>query len=662
MITDISNIDTSRLAKRVRGIKLTEKQTIPITENKQLSDNMISMETYRTDWDSMYDVRKRFRRNASFNRGDQWIDSVINDDGDVVTEDEYIREQGKLPLKQNLMRPMLKSLVGLFRSESGKSIVISRREKMAEVEKMLSNAIQAVLQSNNTKEIDARTFELFILSGLPVQRVGWDMIKKYKRYDVSVEYYDMQYLFVNSDMRDIRGNDLRRIGMLHDLTFDELYASFAKNQADKDYLSQLYGSISKEEIMNAYGFSSRRGEDLSFYYSNDPYKCRVIEVWEQKSVDVIEFWDKSNGQEGYWDGTLEELERINYDRIEKKLKPEQIPIENWGKYLIEYDTTVGLEWFFKYLTPMGHVLRQGRTPYEHGMHPFIILPYPLINGEIWGPAEDYIDQQKYINRLITIWDFIMNSSAKNTVVFDKKTLDGQSEELLGKKYKTIGGVIILDLAQGGKVPIELGGQMPNLGITELIGLQIKWMQDISGVQPAMQGQQGSANTPASKYAMEIQQTSLNNRDILESFASFRKDRDLKVLQTIIQFYKSKRYLAISGKGDTQMYDPEAILDDVTDFEIVIGQINDSPTYKNWVDDMLKDFVLQGMIDMEMFLSHSNLPFAEALLEDLRNKKQQVEQGSLNPKDAANQLQASYVQKSEADMNKINQLSFMINGK
>ena len=88
---------------------------------------------------------------------------------------------------------------------------------------MLSNALQYALQINETREIDPRTFDIFILSGLPVQKVGYDFISEYGRFDVLVDYIDPQYIFFNSDIKDVRLKDLRRIGQLHDVTLDELF-------------------------------------------------------------------------------------------------------------------------------------------------------------------------------------------------------------------------------------------------------------------------------------------------------------------------------------------------------------------------------------------------------------------------------------------------------
>lgn len=656
MITDISELDVKRLTARGKGLK--KGVTIPNTPYNQLSENLKQMEIYRQDWDSMLDVRTRFRRASKFHRGDQWSDLIEDENGDIMTEDAYIRSQGKVPLKQNIIRPLAKSLAGLFRAETGKSIVISRHPNSANVEKMLSNALQYALQINTIREVDPRTFELFLLSGLPCQKVGYDFLSKYGRYDVMIDYIDPQYIFFNTDIKDIRLNDLRRIGQIHDVTMDDLIVNFAKNDADRKELERLYSGHYQEELISTYGLSANRGKALNFYVPLDPSKCRVVEVWEKKAVKTIEYWDKLSGEEGYWEGTVNDIIQINRDRAAKYQKM-NVPEENW--LLIHYDQTNGYKWFYKYLTPFGHVLREGETPYEHGSHPFVLYPYPLINGEVWGPIEDVIDQQKYINRLITLWDFIMGTSAKNTLVLDKNSLNGQKPEDIASDYRQVGGVLVLDF-QGGKnkEPQELGGKMANLGITELIGMQLKWMQDISGVQPAMQGQTGASGTPASKYAMEIQQTTLNNRDLMESFASFRKERDMKVLRVVTQYYRSKRYLAISGKDDQQMYDPELLTEETSEFDLVIGQSQDSPTYKTWKDELLLDLVKNGILDLKMALPRLNAPWAEELLEDIKNQEEQMNAGQITPQQAASGINQSFLNKSGADPQQINNLSNMVN--
>lgn len=665
MITDVSTLDVKRIARRTNGIGKSAfgKNKTPDTIRVD-SESMRELDEYRQYYDSLEPFRKRFRRSCKFNRGDQWSDLIVDDDGYVVTEADYIRSQGKLPLKQNIIRPMAKSLLSLFRASIGKSLVVSRKPNSADTEKMLSNALQYALNVNQASEVDSRTFDLFMLSGLPIQKVGYDFISELGRNDIVIDYIEPSYIFFNTDIKDVRLNDLRVIGQIHDITLDELFVHFAKTNEDKEYLKKLYSGITSDVIVDTYGLSNSRTSSIGFYVSTEPHKCRVIEAWKKKAVDVIEFWDPMSGEEGIWDGKLNDLTTINTQRA-AKLSQAGLSIEEIESKLIVIDQIVAFKWFYKYMTPMGNILREGETPYEHGSHPFAMYPYPLINGEVWGPIEDVIDQQKYVNRLFTLWDFMLGTSAKNTLIVDKDTLDGKSPEELGADYRTVGSVIALKFKAGGSnanvVPFELGGKMTNMGIPEMIGLQIKWLQDIFGTQPAMQGQAPSAGTPAGRYAQEAQNSSNNSRDIMDSFSSFRKQRDFKVLKCIIQFYKTERYMAISGiDSKYNLYDPKKVSGLGSEFDLVIGQAtSDSPAYKSIIDDALLNMVDKGLIDLKMALPHINMPWAQALLEDVTNSQEQIQQGAVNPQDAVNGLAQKFNQEAGVDPAQIQQLAQMI---
>jgi hypothetical protein len=69
--------------------------------------------------------------------------------------------------------------------------------------------------------------------------------------------------------------------------------------------------------------------------------------------------------------------------------------------------------------------------------------------------------------------------------------------------------------------------------------------------------------------------------------------------------------------------------------------------------------------MEMFLTHSNLPFADAPLEDLRNKRERMLQGQITPQQAVGGLSQNFnqqAQKNGVDMNNMNQVIGMMNPK
>jgi hypothetical protein len=635
MITDITKKEQKLRTRSQLGIK---PESVKFgNDTLSVSDNMEKLDSYNQYWQSLSDFRVRFRKNVDYLRGRQLDNYVTNDAGDTVKESEYISDQGKTPFVQNIIAPVLKSIEGLFRQDMGQSIVVSRKPNSAQIEKMMTNALQSVLSTNETKEIDPRTLDYFLLSGLPCQRLGFDFIDHLKRYDVVINYIDPNYIFFNNDIQDIRGTDLRIIGQLHDLIMDDLLVNFAQSSKDKEYLKSLYLD-DKYRTPNYDNLTKSRVRMLDFYMPNETYKCRVIEIWEKKAVEVIEIHDELDASEDIWDDTLDNLNikaNARYEQYRQAgITEEEIP-------RIHYKYTIVFKWFYKFMTPWGHILRQGESPYKGGIHPFVLAPYPLISGEVYGLVETLIDIQDQFNRMFTHMDFIMGTSAKNTLVIDEASLNGQNPEDIASDYRRVGGVLVLKLKDGAKPPFELRGAGLDRAVFELVNMYTKLMQDISGVQPALQGQAAGSGVPASRFIAETQNSIINLRPILDFYSSFRRKRDMKALQMILQFYKSKRYLAISGTGtnEEKIYDPALVKDAINDLDLVIAKGTDSPVFKAVNDEMLKEFTMAQLMPFEMFLKHTDYPFSKPLLEDIQNTKEQMQQGQQAGNGMVQQAQA-----------------------
>ncbi len=634
MITDITQKEQKLRTRSQLGIK---PEKVSFGDNTvSMSDNMVKLDVYRHYWESLSDIRTRMRKSVDYLRGRQLEKIVTNDAGTSMTEADYISEQGKTPFVQNIIAPVLKSIEGLFRQDMGMSIVVSRKPDSAEVERQMTNALQGVLNLNEVREIDPRTLDYFHVSGVPVQRIGFDFISDLNRYDVVINYIDPNYMAWNNDIQDIRGNDLRIIIQLHDLVIDDMYVHFAKTPQDKDKLKKIYHP-DENGLPNYQNHSRARVANMDFYMSNETHKCRVIEVWEKKAVDVIEVHDELDGSENIWDDTLDKLNEAANLRYEQ-YRQAGIPEEEIPR--IHYKYTVVYRWFYKFMTPYGHVLKEGESPYKGGTHPYVLTPYPLISGEVYGLVETLFDIQDQFNRLFTLMDFILGTSAKNTLVVDEASLNGKSPEEISTEYRRIGGLIILKLKDGAVPPYELKNLGIDRAIFELVNMYKTLMQDISGVQPALQGQSAGSGVPASRFIAETQNSIINLRPILDFFSSFRKKRDMKVLQMIQQFYTSKRYIDVSGTGTNaeKVYDPALVKDAADDLSLVVAKGTDSPVFKAVNDEMLKEFVIQGLIPLEMFLSNTDFPFSKPMLEQIQNTKEQMQAGQ-NPGNGMQNTQA-----------------------
>lgn len=630
MIQNVSKINPRVTISKVKP-KLAEEEYV---DNSITTDIRRRLDDFHQAWLSLSTWRNDRRKWAMYYNGDQLKEFVTDDNGNTVYEDMYISAQGKVPLKQNVIKPVFNSIVGQFRSDRGKSIVMSRTRDKGKETEMLTNALQSALEKNDTKELDHESLVEKLISGLPIQRISFGYWPEERNFDVIIENVHPNNIFFNGDVEDVRWKDLRLIGRIIDTSFDNLIVAFGKKKGKSELIRNIYQHRDKYKYWSNYDtFSTEKKHRMDFYMPDDDNKCRVIEAWELKAVKVIIVHDWGKGKEFEFDGTIKDVERINLSRI-KKYTAAGIPENEVPLWEARYEYRQ--RWFYGFYSPWGHVIDEGETPYWHGSHPFVLGPKHAVDGRLTGLVHDLYDQQRQINRLLQLQDFILGTSAKNTLIIDEASLNGQDPGDIAEDYRRVGGVIVLKLKDGAKPPFELGGKIANLGINDMIQIQLKLIQDISGVHPALQGQQAQAGTPASRVITEAQNSSINIKPILEPFNTFRKDRNEKVLKTIQQFYNEPRWITISGSGynDTaKLYDPEAVRD--VEFDMIISQSADSPVYRNIIDETLKELLMNNMIDLETYLINTSIPYADTLLETIRNNKGNIDG---NPQEVINKMQ------------------------
>jgi hypothetical protein len=281
-------------------------------------------------------------------------------------------------------------------------------------------------------------------------------------------------------------------------------------------------------------------------------------------------------------------------------------------------------WYVKYLTPNGKVLFESETPYLHQSHPYILSLYPLLDGEVWGLVEDVIDQQRYINRLISLLDYIIGTSAKGLLMIPEEALGDKTPEDFADAWTKVGGTIVYRSKNGTPPPTNISSNSTNIGASEILGVEMQLINQLTGVNEAMQGQTAGSGTPASRYAMEAQNSSLNNRDVIENFSSWVQRRDNKILQTILQFYDEKVYLGVSGHSyseEAKYFDPEKVKD--VQFMVNISSTSDTPVYRQMIDQTLMELLKLQVIDGSMFMENTALPFADKILDAMNKRKEEM---------------------------------------
>ena len=585
----------------------------------------ILMQAY-TYWGNMSQFRKNRERAKNFTYGKQWED-LITVDGKTMTEEQYIRSQGNTPLKNNLVRRLVKNVLGVYRNQGKEptSTAVDRDEQ--QISETMTTILQCNWRANKMKELNARSFEEFLISGLIVHKktFGWNN----ERYDCWTSLVSNNRVFMDNNMRDFSGRDVSMIGEIHDVSFLDICREFANSPKEYQRLSDIYRYAKDmaryDNLCDQFGYSHLK--DLDFFAPPLPGVCRVIEVWNKESKPRWHCHDTNTGE--YYKIEVEDYERevtaVNEERIRVGTES-GIPINDIP--LIEPEWFIDTYWYYRYLTPTGEVLREGETPYVHKSHPYILKAYPFIDGEIHSFVADFIDQQIYVNRLITMYDWIMRASAKGLLMFPEDCLpDTMSIEDIAEEWSRFNGMILYKAKPGVEAPRQVSNNSTNIGIAELLNIQLQFFEDISGVNGALQGKPGYSSTSGTLYAQQTQNATTSLIDLLDTFSDFIVDGAYKDVKNMQQCYTSKRIFSIVGKSGAKVtYDPIKLRD--VEFEHSIVEGKSTAAFRQTANEFLLQIWNAGQISLEQLLEHGDFPFADQLLQNIKSQKEQLAKGEV----------------------------------
>lgn len=636
---ELSEIDTVASAKRYGG--------------RRAFDILMEAQYY---WNQMEDFRKDRERNKRYTYGFQW-DDMICVDGKSMTEEEYIKSQGNVPLKNNLIRRLVRSVLGVYRSQSKEPTCTARDRDEQKLGETMSTILQCNMQLNRMPDVYARSMEEFLISGFIVHRksYGWRNGKE----DCWTDYVQPNNFFIDNNMRDFRGWDVSVLGEVHDISFGQLCEQFASSPQEYRELRDIYKWAARKDYIATYAerFGYSRLENYDFLFTSEPGRCRVIEIWRKEQKPRYRCHDYQNGdifkidEEDYAQVVLAENEERMRMAKEVGMPEEEVPLIKATWFVDDY-------WYFYYLSPFGDILREGETPYEHGSHPYVFKAYPFIDGEIHSFVADVIDQQRYTNRLITLYDWIMRASAKGVLMMPEDSLpDGVSIDDIAESWTEFNGVIVYRPSKSGKVPEQVANNSTNIGIAELLNMQLKFFEDISGVTGALQGKPGYSGESASHYNQQTENATKSLLDLLECFSCFVVDGAYKDVKNMQQFYDTKRVFNIAGRSGAQIeYDPKKIRD--VEFDLSITESTLTPAYRHLANDILMQLYQSQAISVEQLLEHGDFPFADELLQSIKSQKEQLAQGRV-PDGLSPQLLQQAQQ--NANMEAVNQLHGAMQG-
>jgi len=635
----------------------TEDDQTYVDESRHLDDSEEAMDISRkllqdaeVYHEALRDFRDERERNRKYLLGEQWSDTIENPDipGNYITEEEYIISQGRQPIVNNQIIQVFKNVVGQYHENDHKSAVNSRFRKDAVVGEMLTNALHSAHEIDETNIVDTAAFREFLISACIPYKTGVEYKRERDKNEITSEIALPTRLFFNTDVSDPRLKDLRFIGDFIDTDLNSLLSAFADNEEEREKIKEWYGGLEDRRPNYEERLGSWRLDTQEFYYPINDHLVRVFNIWRLENKNRLFCHDRAEGD--YYQHPIpdpeeaqllvdaenqkratewvtqktEELLAQGVDITQMSKEEAAVYLELDNIPLIECDVQNEDVWVYYWLTPWGHVLSSGDSPYEHQEHPYTLGLYPMIDSEVRSFVHDLIDLQRQINRTLSLQDFIISASAKGVLMVPEDMIpDGMSPADFASVWSKANGMLTY-------VPSENHDHMPkqfisntqNVGAQNLMSVYMNLMKEVSGAHEAIQGITPSSGTSGKLYQQMATNSTLSTKDYFTFFFHIRKKRDYKVVKLIQQFWDEPRDVNVAGKEDykeSDRYDPDVAADVPVD--MVITKTNNSPIYREEMDKYLIQFWEAQAIDLEMLLSNSSLPFADKLLQQLKARKE-----------------------------------------
>ncbi len=470
-------------------------------------NNLTVLTAARDAWLAAASFREQRERHKRYTYGDQWGDLLPDPDGRLCREGDLVAASGRRPLTNNMIRHIVKTVIGRYR-------VTSRDD---ESYAPADDVRRSIVDDNSLLELDCRMLEEFLISGCAVQRVARESRRGCSR--LWIDNVDPRRFFVNA-YRDPRGNDIELIGMLHDLSFPDIIARFAGSSRSRAAeLARIYGS--GEIVADCAGVLGDSTTDSTDFFTAPAGRCRAIEVWTLDCRNKLLCHDRRAARAFRVDNRKDgrsAVSRLNGLRLRS------------GDQKLATRRTLEFVWHCRWFAPDGSLLASFDSPYPHASHPFVVKLYPLTDGEVHSFVEDVIDQQKCINRMILMIDHVIGSSAKGVLLFpqDQKPAGVDWRDIASTWARSNGVIPITGNSQ--HLPQQVMTSTADCGAYQLLDLEMKLFNNISGISDAIAGRNVSPSTGSALYESQLRNSIIALTDLIDSFAAFRRDRDRKASQ------------------------------------------------------------------------------------------------------------------------------------
>lgn len=581
-------------------------------------------------WNNLEQVRETRERTKRYCYGDQWGDTVTvykNGYYYTMTEREYLKKKNSVPLSNNVMVSILNSLVGLYSEQGTEPVCFARTRESQSLSDLMSATMQCNWQNTQMEDLLKHVIEDYLIGGIMVCRETYED-REQEMEDAWTDYIEPNYVFFEGGA-DPRHLDLSLVGVLHDVSYEDLYKKFAREEYGLtiDKLNRIFN------ISNDYyqGDSTPVNDihtlgNVSFDIPSKKGRyVRIIEAWTTETKYRYQCYDPiaTSETDAYFrvdkdDTAMIAVIQEKNNKRRKQYDAYGIPQEE--RAYISMKLVADKYWFYTYMAPDGTVLCRDETPYDYKSHPFTIKMYPFVNGEVHPFMGNIIDQQRYINRLIMMNDMAIRSSAKGLMLIPTQVLDGMTPEQFAEQAVEYDGMIFYTpkATMPNSRPDVITSNAVNIGTNELLQIELNLIRDVSNVSGALQGKTPTSGTSASRYSMESQNATTSLYTIIKDMEVFTENIAKKKCMTIKQYYEDGRLVFNRDYNTPMEYDRMAVRDVM--FKISIKSAAATASYQENINDQLNQLLQMGVIDVVQYLQNINAPYADKLLQSVQQRQ------------------------------------------
>lgn len=481
--------------------------------------------------------------------------------------------------------------------------------------------INWVSDYNHFKEKQKRLSQNMVLSGLGVmyeQEYGGNQI---------FEVVESERFFWDRTARRYDFSDAEYQGMVDWMLPSQIYENYPdiddtqRKQIEK-FASQFYNGVLQNNVSQYGGFNQdmggrvpvikcfwKDGQREEYGYVKDqygyPYLTKINYTYEGESAprytdkDLIKV--NTERAQRVLDGKLKK--KLYYDVLRMAIfVPKEVLMSSSSGEIGASD--ILLDWGIK------PYQETESLDFANVKFPFKVNCWGYMDGQVMSPIDDCINPQRFLNRLMSVAENQINNAGGSGLVYDSTMLNQDGGE----------GELMRNVAQSKPVGIEARGR----GIQNAIGhydsslkagttvlfniidIMKKHIQDITGVNEALQGQSTGSDQLVGVTEQLIQRGSIIQEPFYDAIENIFDQCYNSIASVGKRIYADNERELTIATGDEGAQVIKITKDmKIEDFRVFVKREMSTPALTKAANDMLMQFYQLQLIDEKRFASLYN---------------------------------------------------------